>query len=326
LNVTDQINARRTWKDAFFQTPGPRSPGAFASLAAKGFCMGAADIVPGVSGGTMALVMGIYLDLLEAIRSADAVFFKRLFLADFKGALAGLRLRFLLPLFLGIVLALVSLAGVIHYFLERFPVYVWGFFSGLIAASAAVVLKQVKKWAGGAAVMFPAGLALAFVIAGLAPVSTSNQPPFIFLAGFVAVCAMILPGISGAFILLLLGKYEFITGTLRNPFSSENLWVIAVFVSGCLCGLFVFSRVLKFLIERYRDASHAFLAGVIAGSMTKSQIVESLAAALDGVKGAISGDWGPQNVWVPALLATGFLFVIFLERASEKKTSTLSSI
>jgi putative membrane protein len=242
--------------------------------------MGSADIVPGVSGGTIALILGIYDKLLNAISSISLeVFRKKILFLDFKGALSEIHIRFILPLFFGIGCAIISLARLINYLLHHEPVMLWSFFFGLIAASLFYVGKKIDKWGIAEVCLFVFGVFLSWQIVSIIPVTTPKAYWFIFISGFIAICAMILPGISGAFILLVLGKYEFITGVLKNPFYIENLIIIAVFCFGCLCGLLGFSKILSFLLDRWHNWTMAMLTGLMTGSMKKiwpyKEVIES---------------------------------------------------
>ena len=258
-----------TWKKAVMASPGPESGGDAVMLTLKGAAMGAADTVPGVSGGTVALITGIYEKLLDAIRSVDAQFFSLLFRGHVKSALAHLHTRFLLFLFIGIAAAVISLARVVSHLLSVYPVLTWSLFFGLIAASVWSVGRKAAPRSAGVGGFFIAGALFAWHLVGLVPAATPDTLPIVFFSGMIAICAMILPGISGAFILVLLGKYEFIVATLKNPFLSENMIVIAVFVAGCGAGLGGFSRILKFLLERYRPLVLAFLTGLLLGSLRR---------------------------------------------------------
>jgi putative membrane protein len=196
-----------TWKDALFASPGPTSVRKAAVLWLKGVCMGSADVIPGVSGGTIALISGIYKDLIGALSSIDWKVVQKILTLDLKGAVAQVHMRFLLALFLGIVTAILSLARLMNYLLHYHPVPTWSLFFGLIVASVLIVGKQVSGWFGKAGICFVAGIISGSIIVNLIPINTPETLWFIFLCGFVAICAMILPGISGAFILLILGKY-----------------------------------------------------------------------------------------------------------------------
>lgn len=259
----------KTWKEAFFASPGPNSLKRAAALSLRGLCMGAADVIPGVSGGTIALITGIYAELIQAIRSIDTAMLKKLLKGDLKGALGHIHIRFLVSLLLGIGIAIISLARLMNFLLHHHPVYTWSLFFGLIAASILVVGRQVKNWRSSAGLSFIAGAAVAVIIVNLVPVATPEKFWFIFLCGIIAICAMILPGISGAFILLILGKYEFITATLKNPFLFQNLLIITVFGIGCMIGLLLFSRVLNYFLQKFHNLTMSFLTGLMSGSIIK---------------------------------------------------------
>ena len=314
-----------SWSEAFLATPGPQAIRDAVLLALKGLCMGAADVVPGVSGGTVALITGIYDRFVQAIRSIDSQVLKHLVRLDLKRALKGVHLRFLTILFLGIGTAIISLARLMNYLLHYQPVYTWSLFFGLIAASILVVGRRVTGWRGAAGLNFILGGFAALIIVNLIPFSTPDQLWFIFLCGLVAICAMILPGISGAFILLILGKYEFITAALKNPFIPSNFWIILVFCCGCAVGLLGFSRLLNYLLQRYANRTLAFLTGLMTGSMWKiwpwKEVLETVVT--DGNPHIV---WG-RNILPPqgglsevlgaaVLAAVGFMVVLVIERLS----------
>ncbi len=319
--------APKSWAEAFFSSPGPRSFKSAVFLAVKGMCMGAADTVPGVSGGTIALITGIYEDLLAAVKSANARVIGRLAVLDIKTALAELHIRFLLSLFLGIGVAVVTLARIMNYLLHHHPQLTWSLFFGLIAASIWVVGKKIDRWHAGTVVTFLIGAAAAFQVVHLVPATTPETLWFIFLSGFIAICAMILPGLSGAFILLILGKYEFITATLKNPFDPVNAGIILVFVAGCGLGLAGFSRILKYLLDAYHNLTLAFLTGLMVGSMRKIwPWKETLEAKMVGgelrvlrEKNVMPGAFDTDLLLALALMLVGFVFVICLERFSREK-------
>lgn len=313
-----------TWKDAFFASPGPASVRKAMNLALKGLCMGSADVIPGVSGGTIALITGIYEDLIGALRSIDTKVVQKLLALDVKGIVAKVHVRFLLALFSGIFVAILSLARLMNYLLHHHPVPTWSLFFGLIAASTVMVGKHVSNWFGTAGISFVAGIIAATMIVNLIPMHTPEDLWFIFLCGFVAICAMILPGISGAFILLILGKYEYVTGALKNPFLPQNLIVILVFCIGCAIGLLGFSRVLNYLLQKFHNLTLAFLTGLIAGSMQKiwpwKEVIETQV-----IRGKAHIIWGgptlppavDQEFFITAGLAVvGFVAVLLIERLS----------
>jgi putative membrane protein len=286
--------------------------------------MGSADVVPGVSGGTIALITGIYEDLIAALRSIDKEVLQKLLSLDFKGVVAKVHVRFLLALFSGIVVAILSLARIMNYLLHHHPIPTWSLFFGLIAASIVMVGKHVENWYGKAGISFAAGIVAATIIVNLIPVQTPEDLWFIFLCGIVAICAMILPGISGAFILLILGKYEFVTGALKNPFMPQNLTVIIVFCMGCGIGLLGFARVLNYLLQKYHNLTLAFLTGLIAGSLQKIWPWKEVIAT-HTIRGKDHVIWGgpilppsiDQSFFVAVGLAIlGFVLVLAIERMS----------
>ncbi|WP_419787722.1 DUF368 domain-containing protein [Pseudodesulfovibrio sp.] len=256
-------------RKAFMATPGPENVRSAAMLWLKGFCMGAADIVPGVSGGTIAFITGIYEQLVDAIRSFDVRLLGRLVRLDFSGALAGVHLRFLACLLFGILTAVVSMARGMHYMLQNHPVEIWSLFFGLICASIYVVGREIRPFDLRSFIFILLGAGLSYALVGMIPVSTPETLPFIFFCGAIAICAMILPGISGAFLLLMLGKYEFITGTLKNPFLLDNLLVILVFAGGAGIGIIVFSRLLHYLLHRWHALTVSVLTGFMIGALRK---------------------------------------------------------
>jgi putative membrane protein len=314
-----------SWKEAFFASPGPSSAKNAISLAFKGLCMGSADVIPGVSGGTIALITGIYEELIAALRSIDTTAFQKILTLDIKGVVAKVHIRFLLALFSGIFVAILSLARLMNYLLHHHPVPTWSLFFGLIAASTVMVGKHVSNWFGRAGISFTAGIIAATAIVNLIPMQTPEELWFIFLCGIVAICAMILPGISGAFILLILGKYEYVTAALKNPFLPQNMAVILVFCVGCGIGLLGFSRVLNYLLRHYHNLTLAFLAGLIAGSLQKiwpwKEVIETHV-----IRGKEHVIWGGP-IWPPAidqqvllavgLAVLGFAGVLVLERLSK---------
>jgi putative membrane protein len=325
MSVTD--DSYLTWKEAFHQSPGPRSLREAALLAIKGLCMGTADIIPGVSGGTIALITGIYESLLKAIGSVNGRFFKQICLFKFKDAVAGIHIRFLLSLLIGIGAAIISLARLMHYLLKVYPVYTWSLFLGLITASIFIVGRKVDGWRKDRLFVFFIGMFAAYVIVSMIPVSTPESFWFIFLSGFVAICAMILPGLSGAFILLILGKYLFITATLKNPFLPGNMLVILVFCSGCAAGLLLFSRVLNFFLNRFYHLTLAFLTGLMAGSMKKiwpwKKVIET---KMIGHREYVLQDQNifPETMNMEVLFAVlliiiGFILVLLLDHLARGK-------
>ena len=234
-----------------------------AGIFLRGLLMGAADIVPGVSGGTVAFITGIYDQLLDSLRAVDLAFLAKLSRLDITGAWQHINGRFLLALLLGIATSIFSLAQLVSWVLEHHPVPLWAFFFGLILASAAVLLREVDNWSAPKVLCLLSAGAVAVCIA-LSPVMSLEMGlAGVFLAGFLAVCAMILPGISGSFILVLLGMYS----TTLIALKSLDLVFILVFVVGAGCGLLCFSRVLHWLLRRFHQGTMAVLTGFLFGSL-----------------------------------------------------------
>ena len=229
-------------------------------LYAKGLAMGAADVVPGVSGGTIAFISGIYDELLHSIaRVPEALLL--LLRGRIKDAWQMANATFLLVLLCGILTSVLTLARLITYLLHHHPIPVWSFFFGLILVSTYLVGREISRWNWSRVLSFVLGLAFAYWITVAAPMQWGSDLPTLFLAGAIAICAMILPGISGSFILLLLGLYSVVLGAVKDL----NLLVLAVFASGCLVGILSFARLLSWLLSRWRDLSLAFLSGLMLG-------------------------------------------------------------
>ena len=285
--------------------------------ALKGFCMGSADIVPGVSGGTMALILGIYERLLNAIRSFDRAWLDDLLNLRFRQALDRNDLVFLFPLLLGIVGALLFFTRVVPLpkLIVTQPELVYGLFFGLIAASIVILMGEVGRYGLREVAITAAGATIGFAIVNLVPVTTPDALWFIFLCGFVAISAMLLPGISGSFILLILGKYAYIIDALGNL----DLPVIFTFVAGMATGLVVFSRAITWLLRHYHQSTLLLIKGILIGSLWiiwpfqertfeivrgKEKLVGSSPVWPDALDGTVGG--------TVACLAAGYLLVMLI--------------
>ena len=229
--------------------------------------MGSADIVPGVSGGTIALITGIYGHLVEAISNIKFGFVKPLLHGDLKGFwrdfLDEIDFAFFIPLVLGIGVAFLTLAKVVTYCMDVYTALTYSFFLGLILASAVVLFKKVDKITFKHVISAAAGLVLTYIFVSMNPISGNHSIIVVFLSGMIAICAMILPGISGSFILLLLGQYEYMLTALHELHFTE----IIVFVVGALIGILGFSKILNFLLKNHEQITMAFLIGVMLGSL-----------------------------------------------------------
>jgi putative membrane protein len=230
----------------------------------RGILMGAADIVPGVSGGTMAFITGIYARLLGSLRAFDMACLKLVLRGEIKAAWAHVDGSFLFTLVLGIATSILTLARLLSWLLENHPVPLWAFFFGLILASALILLRQVERWSPTRIIILLLGVCIAVFIALSPQVAINATLPLVFLSGFLAICAMILPGISGSFILVLLGMY----GTVLSALKSLDIVFIAVFAFGAAGGLMCFSRILHWLLSRYHELTMALLTGFLFGSLT----------------------------------------------------------
>lgn len=300
----------------------------------KGILMGAADIIPGVSGGTIAFITGIYETLITSLKSINSSALRKLFRLDFHSFWKTVNGSFLLSLVLGILISIVTLSNTIVFLLDYHTLLLLSFFFGLIIASAAVIVRRVKahslaSWTAG---IF--GVLSAFFITSLSPATTPESWWFIFLSGAIAICAMILPGISGSFILLLLGKYSFILEAIKE----FNLFVIIIFGTGCLTGLLGFVRILSKLLQRYHDQTMMLLAGIMIGSLAKvwPWKVPVSDTVLEGKKALLfSSNVLPENylqatgadpmvISALMLMATGLLLVFFLEYISAKTHRSLT--
>ncbi len=239
----------------------------------RGVLMGGADIIPGVSGGTVALILGIYEKLIAAISHFDTQLLHHLRARRWRSAAEHVDLRFLLALGAGIVLGIGGLASTMHYLLDHHATLTWAFFFGLILGSSWLVARLVPSWSPATGVAALLGTAFAFWLVGQLPTTAPEGNWYIFLCGCIAICAMILPGISGAFILVLLGMYFPITGILKNALhgdvTPQGLAAIAVFVTGCAIGLLSFCKFLRWLLDRHEALTMATLGGFMIGSLRK---------------------------------------------------------
>lgn len=242
-------------------------------VAVKGACMGAADVIPGVSGGTIAFIMGIYDEFVGSLASINGEALKLLFKGRFAAFWKHINGSFLLSLVIGIGISIIALAGLMQMLLSDFPIQTWAFFFGLIVASSLFIIRGISGWKLREGLLLIFGILLGAVICTLSPTQTPDGLWFIFLSGALAICAMILPGISGSFILLILGKYQFIMGCISDLVSGanlgQNLLIIGSFGCGALIGILSFSRFLHWLLARWQKETMIVLAGFIIGSLVK---------------------------------------------------------
>ncbi|MBK8903413.1 MAG: DUF368 domain-containing protein [Anaerolineaceae bacterium] len=244
----------------------------YLGIVARGVCMGASDIVPGVSGGTMAFILGIYEELIDAIRTLGRPhFLEAVFKFRIKDILQILNWEFLLAVVTGIFIAIITLSHALESLLINHPVFLWSFFFGLVLASVLVVSKRVKRWSPSLVIVLLMGAVAAYLIVGLVPVQTPNDWWFLIVSGAVASCALILPGISGAFLLVLLGKYQYVLGSVNDLRAGDveaavPLILVAI---GAVLGLVTFAQILGWLFKQHHDLTVSLLIGLMVGSLRK---------------------------------------------------------
>lgn len=300
----------------------------YLGVAARGFAMGSADVVPGVSGGTMAFILGIYEELIDSIRAVgQPEFVQSVLKFRVAEALRILNWKFLLALGIGIIAAILTLAPWLEWLLENRPVSLWSFFFGLVLASVIVVSQRITRWTPVIWATLAVGAVAAFIIVGLVPVETPTAWWFLMLSGAIAICAMILPGISGSFILVLLSKYAF----FLNAVNTRDLVSIALAGVGAVVGLVSFAQVLGWLFKRYHDLTVALLTGLMIGSLRKvwpwKEVLQFLVEDGERIplvennvlpQLTISGAFNTEILAALGLMAVGFVVVIVLERLGSR--------
>jgi len=292
-------------------------------LGVKGFCMGASDVVPGVSGGTMAFILGIYEELIDAIKSFDLKSLQFLVTLKFRPLLDRISWQFLLAVGIGIFAAIFTLSRLLSWLLQNRPVFIWSFFLGLILASVLSVSRRVEAWRILTWLCLVGGTLGSYFLVGLVPVSTPNDYGFLFLCGAVAICAMILPGISGSYILVLLGKYRYVLDAVNH----RDFLVLGLVAAGACVGIIAFSRILGWLLKNYHDLMVATLTGLMIGSLRK---VWPWKETLEGVvdlqgqmvplvqSNILPGQWNGEVLAALSLMVAGLLAVLFLDRLGNR--------
>jgi putative membrane protein len=303
-------------------TRSARGPKETLALFTKGFCMGASDVVPGVSGGTMALILGIYEELILSIKAFDWDCLRLVLRGRFSEFLDKVPFGFLLPLGMGILTAIFTLARGLSWLLNAYPVAVWSFFFGLVLASAFVVGCRIEKWKWSTLLGILLSAVAAYVLVGLVPINTPETLSFIFLCGAVAICAMILPGISGSFILVLLGKYHFVLEAVGRL----DVVVLGVFTAGTATGILLFVRLLSWLLKTYHQITMAALTGLMIGSLRKIWPWKSMTELVTNDTGSgvtLARNMMPHQMTIEVYVAIGLallggLAVVLLQRLAEK--------
>jgi len=296
----------------------------------RGFCMGAADTVPGVSGGTVALVLGHYRRLLGAVSQFDSTALRMFLSGRFAELWKHCDLRFVLALGVGIVVGAGALASTMHWLLENRMPETFAVFFGLVLASGWIVAGWIKRWSPAAMLLLAAGTVFAFWLSGLSTGESSQRGVYIFAAAAIAICAMILPGISGAFVLLLLGMYHPIVGMIKQfvhlDISASLIFNLCLFAGGCVTGLLVFSRLLKWLLRFYPDLTMAALLGLMIGSLRRIWPLQEVSATTAGLPFkeqqfviVSPGNWDGNVTFLVFLAVAAAVIVLVVERFAEKK-------
>lgn len=302
-----------------------RNLGGHILIVLKGMAMGAADVVPGVSGGTIAFISGIYEELITSINNINTSLVPLFRKEGFKAVWKRVNGNFLASLILGILISIFSLAKGLSWLLENEPILLWSFFFGLVLASVLFVGKEIPKWTLGTVAVFVLGAALAFFITGLPANENTGSLPYLFISGLLAICAMILPGISGAFILVLLGSYK----TILDAVHQRDLTIVITVGLGCIVGLLSFARILKWMFNHHRNTTLALLTGFILGSLNKIWPWKEVLETKDFGDGPMVMDdrniwpwtYGGDNQLMYAIILAilGFSLIFILEKAASKK-------
>lgn len=298
-------------------------------LVLKGMCMGVAEIIPGISGGTIAFLLGIYENFINSIKSFNVNFFKLLFQFKIKEAIDAVAWRYLVTLVAGMGASIILLSHGLSWMIEHHPVYIFSFFFGLILATAPIIARMIDEWNIMKIIVF-CGVAIAtYFFVALVPLQTPESLLFVFLCGAIAISAMILPGISGSFVLLLLGKYHFIL----NSVNQRDFLTIIVFLLGIVVGVLTFVRVLSWLFHRYHDMTLCVLSGFVIGSLNKIWPWKKTLRSMEGRHGEMIpieqiNQWpaAVDHTVVIALLAMiiGFTLAIILNRGNSSSFKGLN--
>ncbi len=298
----------------------------YLKLVMKGVGMGAANVIPGVSGGTVALITGIFERLIHSIKSFDASAVKLFLSRDFKAFAEHTNLYFLISVGAGIAIAILALARILGPLFEDYPVYIWSFFFGLILASVYFVGKTVDKWTVLVITAFIAGAAIALTISLVSDMAGENDAPwYVFLCGIVSACSMILPGLSGSYVLLLMGDYELI---VIDAVNDMNMGVLIPMVLGAAFGILAFARLLSWVFKRYRDQTISLLTGFIFGSLGmlwpwKDEVMEELSDGSEKVVGYdryLPDSFDGELAGAIVLMIAGIIVIWAFERMAEKKS------
>ncbi len=294
-------------------------------LILKGIAMGAADLVPGVSGGTIAFISGIYEELISSLNAINLSLIKTIKTEGLKSTWGKINGNFLVAILLGIAISILSLSKLITWLLLEKPILVWAFFFGLVLASILFVIKKINQWKLGEFLGLIIGTFFAYQLTKLGALANSESMFYLFISGSVAICAMILPGISGAFILVLLGSYN----TVLQAINDKSIGKLAVFMAGAIVGILSFSKLLKWLFKTYKSITLAVLTGFMIGALAKIWPWKKALTYRINSKGInvplneecispLSFDGNPQILSAIALMVFGFLMILILEKIGSK--------
>ncbi len=294
-------------------------------LILKGIAMGAADLVPGVSGGTIAFISGIYEELISSLNAINLSLIKTIKTEGLKSTWGKINGNFLVAILLGIAISILSLSKLITWLLLEKPILVWAFFFGLVLASILFVIKKINQWKLGEFLGLIIGTFFAYKLTKLGAIGNSESMFYLFISGSIAICAMILPGISGAFILVLLGSYN----TVLQAINDKSIGKLAVFMAGAIVGILSFSKLLKWLFKTYKSITLAVLTGFMVGALAKIWPWKKALTYRINSKGInvplneecispLSFDGNPQILSAIALMVFGFLMILILEKIGSK--------
>jgi putative membrane protein len=303
----------------------------YVNLILKGFAMGAANVIPGVSGGTIALITGVFERLINAIKSFDIKAIKLLFKGQIKELIEYVDLYFLIAVFSGMIASVVTLARLLDYLFTNYPVLVWAFFFGLILASVYYVGKTIKKWSYSVVITFIVGASIAVAITYLNPATENDSFFYLIICGVVAICSMILPGLSGSFILMLMGNYQLVMIQSINTF---DLTILIPVIIGAVVGLVAFSHILSWIYKKYKDQTISILTGFILGSLSvlwpwqnKTYLFDTAGEFIlkDGEKiplksiKYIPDTFNTEVILAISLMILGFITIYLIEKLASKQ-------
>ena len=305
---------------------------AYIGLILKGIAMGSANVIPGVSGGTIALITGIFERLIHAIKSFNGKALKLLLKGKVREFAIHTDLAFLFAVFLGVGIAIISLARLFDFLFTHYPIYIWAFFFGLVLASVYFVGKTVKKWTLSVVISFIVGTAAAVIISVLNPATENDSLVYLMLCGVVAMCSMILPGLSGSFVLFIMGNYKLV---MIDAVNNLDLGILLPVVAGAVLGLLAFSHLLSWLLKKFKDQTISLLTGFILGSLSiiwpwqnKVFLLDELGNRIlkEGEPGVVAyqrywpGTLNTENLIAILVILLGIASIWAIEKTAEKKS------